>query len=716
MAHRLSAFALSLLIAAPAAAQTVDSVAPELLRRGATTEIIVRGDTLSGTTGVVVEGADVVVSGLEVTDTLVRFDVGVGAGTAIGLRDLTLDGVDLTLEDALEVVPGAITLLSLDPTAGARGETITLDVRGSNLDTITGYDFGDGIEVSGWTSPTSTSGTVTIEIEESAFSGARGVSASRVDDTYTLFGGFTVTGGTPTFDDVLPPSGTRGDVVELRITGTNLDEVESITLGSRITIEDFSITSPTVARAAVTVRQDAAAGARALTLRYGDGEQVVGEAAFNVQRGEIDVLQIRPDRLRQGDVTFVTIDGLNLDGATSIDAGDGVNIVSIDADFPTSISVDVEVDLEAPTGFRDVVVEAPSGTYVVEDGLIIGEFIPPTLDIAIPTEADIGEVQIGTYGRGGVTVENRGELVETIEIIGVDGDIDLFALLDDSGNRTNRVEFELGVGERKDVLVEFTPDLRGRTGVEYAITARGGEEVGSTIVRASGNRQQLLWGPAPPFDFGEHPANERVQLQRVDTDLEDGVPSRQTLVEGWELRATRDGVPVTDDEFMTIDFQSTIGTGDLFWGTTELLITVQGRPGSYEGELLLLTSTTDASIVPYSFFLTLTGEDLPDPEPGDEVTDTDVGPDADPDAPDVETDAPDANTDAAPDATPDGSDAAADTNSDVGGDTGGSDASADTGGGGDDKGCSSSANAGPRSPVAALFALLGLVGLRRRRS
>ncbi len=713
MALRFSAFALSLIIAAPAAAQTVDSVAPELLRRGETTEIIVRGDTLDGTTGVMVEGGDVVISGLEVTDTLIRFDVGVGATTAVGLRDLTLDGVGLLVEDALEVVPGSITLLSLDPTAGARGETITFDVRGSNLDTVTGYDFGDGIEVTGWTSPSATSGTVTIEIEESAFSGARSVSASRADDEYTLFSGFTVTGGPPTFDNLLPPRGTRGETVELRITGTNLDGVESITLGSRITVEEFSVTSPTVASAIVTVRQDAAAGERDVTLRYGDGEEVVGEGAFNVNRGEIDVLQVRPDRLRQGDVTFITIDGLNLDGTTSVDAGEGVDVVSIDGDFPTSISVDVAIDLDAPTGFRDIVIDAPAGTFVVEDGLIIGDFIPPTLDVAIPVEADIGSVQIGTYGRGGVTIENRGELVETIEVIGIDGDIDLFAILDDDDLRANRIEFELGVGERRDVIVEFTPDLRGRTGVEYQVTARGGEEIGSTIVRASGNRQQLVWGPAPPFDFGEHAANERVQLQRVDTDLEDGVPSRQTLIEGWELRVERDGEPVTNDEFMTVDFQSTIGSGELFWGTTELLITVQGRPGSYEGELLLLTDTTDAAIVPYDFFLTLTGEDLPDPEPGDEVPDADVGPDADPDTPDVDPDVPDANVDTTTDATPDtGNDTTSDTNTDPGVDTGNSDVPEDTGGG--DSGCCSSAKAHPPSPVAAILAALGFVATRRR--
>ena len=711
MALRSLVLALTLLATMPAAAQTIDSVAPELLRRGATTEVIVRGESLGATTGAIVDGTGLTISGLEATDDLVRFEVGVGATADLGLRDLTLTGVDLEVGDALEVVAGNIEILSVGPTEGSRGESLTLDVRGSNLDTITNYDFGDGIEVTGWTSPSATSGTVSITIDESAFAGARPVSGSRVGDEFTLFGGFTVRGGAPTFIDLLPPRGVRGETVELRLEGTNLDSVDSISLGSRVTIESFTIESPTIARASVSVREDASAGARDVSLRYDDGETVTGERAFNVRRGEISVLQLRPDRVRQGDETFLTVEGLNLDGATSFDAGEGVVVTGIDADFPTSVSVDVSIALDAPTGFRDVIIEAPAGTIVVEDALIIGDFVPPLLDISIPVEFDLGEVQIGTYGRGGLTVENRGELPETVEIIGVDGDIDLFALLDENDERTNRVSFELGVGERRDIIVEFTPDLRGRTGVEYAVTARGGDEVGTTIVRATGTRQELLWGPEPPFDFGEHPAGERVQLQRLDTDLRDGVPSRQTLVIGWELRATLDGNPINNDELLTVDFQSTIGTGELFWGTTEVSVTVQGAAGSYEGELLLLTDTAAASIVPFDFFLTLSGDVVPDGEPTDVGPDTgaDVGPDTDGGTPDTGSDTPatDSGVDQGVD-TPGTDTGGTDTASDVSGDS-----STDTGGGGG--GCCSTASSNPPSPAVAVFVMLGLALVRRRR-
>ena len=716
MALRPLALALTLFAALPATAQTIDSVAPELLRRGATTEVIVRGESLGATSGVTLTGDGVTVSGLEVTDELVRFDVGVGATAPLGARDLELLGADVGVDDALEVVAGSIEILAITPGAGSRGESLTLDVRGANLDTITDYEFGGGVDVTGWTSPSATSGTVSIEILEEAFAGARAVTASRPGDEFTLFGGFEVSGGTPTFVDVLPPRGDRGTTVDLRIEGTNLDAVDSISLGSRVTIESFEVESPTLAHARVALREDAAAGTRDLTLRYGEGESVVGERAFNVRRGEIDVIQVRPDRVRQGDVLFVTIDGLNLDGTTDVDFGEGVEVVAIDSDFPTSIAVDIEVALDAPTGFRDITIDAPAGTFVVEDGLLIGDFIPPELQVSIPVETDFGDVQLGTYGRGGVTIENLGELPETIVVEGIAGDIDLFAVLDENDQRTNRVEFELGIGERRDLVVEFSPELRGRTGVEYSVTARDGEEIGTSIVRATGTRAQLTFGPAPPFDFGEHPANERAPLQRVDTDLLDGVPARQTNVIGWEFRAIRDDVPVENDEFMTVDFISTIG-GDLFWGTTEVFMTVQGRPGSYEGELLLLTDSADAAIVPFGFFLTLTGEALPDEEPSDVGSDTgdaDVGPDASPDVPgeDVSTDTPTADT---------GSDTGVDTPSaDVGPTDSGTDGTptdtgAETGGGGGGGGgCCATATRRPPSPLVAFLVMAGLLAVRRR--
>lgn len=713
MALRPFPLALTLFAAAPAAAQTIDSVAPELLRRGATTEVIVRGDSLGATSAVTVSGDGVTVSGLEVTDELVRFDVGVGATAPLGTRDLALDGSDVGVDDALEVVAGSIEILSVTPGAGSRGESLTLDVRGANLDTITDYEFGEGVEVTGWTSPSATAGTVSIQVLDEAFAGTRAVVASRVGDEFTLFGGFEVIGGTPTFADLLPPRGDRGTTVDLRIEGTNLDAVDSISLGSRLTIESFEVETPTVANATVAVREDAAAGARDLTLRYGDGESVVGERAFNVRRGAVDVIQVRPDRVRQGDTLFLTIDGLNLDGTTDVDFGEGIEVIAIDADFPTSISVDVEIALDAPTGFRDITVEAPAGTYVAEDGLLIGEFIPPDLVVSIPVETDFGDVQLGAYGRGGVTIENLGELPETVVVEGVDGDIDLFAILDENDHRTNRVEFELGIAERRDLVIEFSPELRGRTGVEYLVTARDGEEVGRSIVRATGTRAELTFGPPPPFDFGEHPSGERVVLQRVDTDLNDGVPARQTTVIGWEFRATRDGIPVTNDEFATVDFTSTIG-GELFWGTTEVFLTVRGNPGAYEGELLLLTDSSDASVVPFAFFLTLSGEALPDEEPGDvgpDPGDADVGPDAGPDVPteDVSTDTPTADGGAdvpAPDVTP----------SDVGGDSAPGDSGVDTGnGGGGGGGCCATADRRPPSPLASLFVLVGLLAVRRRR-
>lgn len=710
---------VALLCAGDAAAQSVDSVAPDLLRRDTTTEIVVRGTALESVTDVGISGVGLVVSNVAVTETLVRFDVGVGATAATGLRDVVLEiGSDepVVLSEALEVVPGAISVLSLTPSSAARGDEVTLTVAGSNLDTVQAYDFGDDIDVSGFTTSSATRTTVTIAVGDGAFSGLRAVTASRPGDSFTLPAAFEVTGGLPALASVSPTSLVRDTTAEVTLVGSNLDAIDAVSFGPRISVTGFTVDTPNQARATITVLEDAVSGPRDVTLRAGETSYPFDDA-FTVEPGAIEVLAIRPDRLRQGDVTFLAIDGANLDGMTEFDAGEGVTVTAINAAFPTSASVDVEVALDAPVGFRDVRITTGDGSVVVEDGLIIGEYVPPALDVRIPEELDIGDTQIGSYRLGGLLVENGGEQDETVELIGVDGDTDLFSLVEPDGTRVNRTAVTLGPGDQVTIPVEFSPELRGRTGVQYDVTARGGEEVGAIIVRANGERQELLWALETPYDLGIHPAGERVSLLRVDTVLRDGVPGRQVLVEDWSLRVTRDGEVVDDPDLFTVDFQSTLAGGELYWGTTEVLWTIQGPAGSYEGALVLHTDSTVAPFVPFAFIIDLEGD-------GPADTGADTGVDAGSDAgTDTNTDAgTDANTDVAVDTTGDtgtdsGTDTSIDTNTDTSADVGADATPSDAGNddGGDDGGCNCAAAPGRGNAGTGLLLLAALAFVRRRR-
>lgn len=713
MSLRSLALALPVLVAvavaAPAFADPVvaiDSVLPPELRRDTVTEVVVRGSGLAEATGASIEGTGITVSAFAATDTLIRFDVGVGATAALGARDLTLVGLgeDGVLDDAFEVTPGGISLISLSPATVARGERVTFDVRGSNLDTIAAWSFGDAITVETFAHTSATRASVTVLVGDAAFSGPRAVTASRVDDSETLFGGVSVQGGAPTLSGISPSTLTRDTTTEVTFTGSNLDVVDSVRFGSRVTVENFVVDTPTSARASVRVLSDAAAGPRAAQLRVGEATTDV-PGALTIARGAIGVIDVRPDRLRQGDVTFLTIDGVNLDGLTAFDAGEGVEVTAINATSATSISVDVEVALDAPVGFRDVTLTAPAGTATINDALVIASYVPPELDLRFPEEVELGGAEVRTLGRTGFTVENAGEQDEDIELIPSGGDTDLFSLLDEDGLPVTRLSATVPRGEQLIVTVEFAPELRGRTGVEYEVRARG-DVAGTIIVRATGERAELTFSREQPLDLGTFPAGTVATLPRIDTELLDGVPSRQVLVVGYATRITRDGEAFADEDFLTVDFQSVLGSGDLYWGATEVLWTALGDAGFYEGDLLFETDDPSAEFVPFHFSLTLEGE-------GGDVG-MDVGLDAGDDVGiDVGPDAGDAGVDAV-------ADAEIDTRSDTPTpDTDSPDAApADTGtgddagnGGGSGGGCATA----KRTTGGAWLLLVGLLALRKRR-
>ncbi len=613
-ALRVALTLCALTLAAPTFAQTVDSVQPNALRRGETTEVIVRGSDLGTLTGATISGgtgSGATVSDFAATATLIRFRVGVGATAALGARDVTLAGLAEPLADALTVQPGAIDVLSLTPALGVRGTTATLAVRGSNLDTITAWDFGVGIEVDDFTTESATRGTVTVTIGAAAFSGVRQVTASRTGDSFTLFGAFSVEGGAPTVSRLLPAELSRETTTEVLVEGVNLDQVDTITAGSRVTVESFTVDSPTLARATIRVLPDAAAGPRPVVLRVGEARIDIADALV-VTRGALQVTTVRPDRVRQRDVTFLTLEGVNLDGMTSFSAGTGVTVEAIRADQATSASVDIVVADDAPVGFRDLVIVGPAGTVTLEDALVVATYEPPALDVRFPASVEMGDTLVGAIGRTGLTVENVGTQTERVELVPSDGDARLFSLVDPDGLPVSRLAFDVPAGDLVVVGVEFTPDIRGRTGVAYEVLARDGVVVGSVTVRATGRDAELLWSLEPPYDLGVFEPGEVATLPRLDTLLADSVPSEEVLIEGFEVRASVGGEAASED-LLEISFESVLASGDFYWGATEITWSATSEiEGTYVGELLLRTDSPVAPRVPFAFTITFDEDGITD--------------------------------------------------------------------------------------------------------
>ncbi len=705
---------LALSLPLPAAAQVVNRVAPDGLRRGAATEVIVRGSDLGAATGAAISGGDLVVGGFAGSDDLLRFDVGVGDSAALGARDLTIDGLGLLLDEAISVIPGPVVILGLTPTSGARGETVTMQVNGSNLDTVTAWSFGPSVDVDSWDADTPTRGRVTVTVGAAAFSGPRAVTAIDGEASTVLEAGFSVTGGEPALDGVFPGFGVRGDTLEVDLRGENLDVIDAVSFGSRVTIDAFAVASPTRATATITVGADAASGPRAVVMRSGETPWTFAEA-FTVRRGALAVSGVRPERVRQGDVTFLTVEGENLDGLHTFEAGEGVRATGFTS-APRTATVDIEVDDDAAIGFRDLTIVGPAGSMTVPDGLVVGAYVRPPVDVRFEDEVTLGDTQLGAYRRSGIALENRGSIEEVAQLVATDGDVDLFALIDETGGRTSDLAVLIGVGELVTVPLEFIPLARGRTGAEFTVSVRDGEPVGTFLTRGNGIRGDLLFSLDSPFDFGFGVSDADHPLLRLDTLSRDGVDAGEVAVLGYSLRLTADGAPVEEpDALIAIELVSTTGD-DLLWGTTEIVWSIDAAPGRYEGTLVLETDAETAPSVEFGFMIDLEPNGG-DTGPADTGGDAGVE-DATPDAADAEVDVPaevDAGAsdlptpDARPDTAPDASADAADTGSEDA-----TDDSSGSGGRRKRRGCSVGANPSGGLWAMLLVALVPLVRTRRR--
>lgn len=710
---RLAIVVLSLLVPALAHAGDLLGFAPSTLQRGTTTEVIVRTSIFADADRVVLSGDDLLVRDLVATDALLSFDVGTGAQAALGARDIAVYDGELLLYEAasvLEVVAGPVELLSLDPARAARGETLRVAVTGTNLDTIESFNFGDGVTASDWSAESPTRGALDVTVGGNAFSGLRDVTANTGSALFSLRAAFEVVGGALELRTVIPSSAERGEMTEVRIVGENMDTVTGVDFGPRIAVEAVDTVSPQQVIATIDVRRDASAGPRAVVLERGD-ESSRFEDVFTVRRGAIEVIEIRPDALRQRDATFLTIEGDNLDGLTSVDAGAGVDILSITATNPTSASVDVLVADDAALGLRDLRIVGPAGALTVDDALTIGEYVRPQPDLRFATQLEIDEVMIGGSGRSGIAIDNQGSLEETFTISGSEGDLDQFFLVDEQQNLVETLTLTLAPGELAEVPVWFVPELRGRRGARF-VFRWDDPQVNTAFefdVFGTGTTQDLLFSETPPFEIGELDAGAGVALPRLFTRLRDGVPGREVILVGGEVVLRRDGVLV--DANANVELFST--SDELYWGLTEIDWSLDLDPGAYEGVLTIETDNPGARFRDLAFSLNVgasggdggadAGEDVGLDAGGDTGGDAgqDTGGSGASDDVGADARAPDASvTDAGGEDTATGEDAA--TRDADGSDTGT--------GGGSGGGCAAAATSTP-----APLALLTLAALWRRR-
>lgn len=156
--------------------------------------------------------------------------------------------------------------------------------------------------------------------------------------------------------------------MDVTIAGSNLAGATGVSFGSGITVNGFSVQSPTSIVASITIDCWAAAGPRTVLVTTPTGTGAL-EGGFTVQSANLT--SIEPSRGGQGQTLDVTIHGICLAGAIGVSLGPGVTVNSFTVQNPAQITARITIECLASPGPRDVVVATPGGVGVLAGGFTV---------------------------------------------------------------------------------------------------------------------------------------------------------------------------------------------------------------------------------------------------------------------------------------------------------------------------------------------------------
>jgi hypothetical protein len=347
---------------------SLSNIAPTSASRGQTLNVVLNGRGYYSEATSVDFGSNVTVNSLSVNNTSqMTANVTVGAEAATGPRGVSVSngapgGGSTTLNNAFTIGNPAPTLASASPATGVRGETVNVILTGTNfIAGVSTVSFGSGITVDSSTVNSATQMTVHITISLDAALGARDVSVvnpAPSGGTTVLSGGFTVSNPAPTLASITPTSGSRGQTLNVTVTGTNfIPGVTTPAYGSGITVNSVSSFTSTQVTASVTIDIGATAGPRDITVTNAapGGGTATLSGAFMVNNPSPTLSSVSPSQAGRGSSINVVMTGTNfLEGVSSVSFGPDVTVNSTTINSATQITVNISIALSAATGARNV--------------------------------------------------------------------------------------------------------------------------------------------------------------------------------------------------------------------------------------------------------------------------------------------------------------------------------------------------------------------------
>jgi hypothetical protein len=284
----------------------------------------------------------------------------------------SLTGVAFASSDENQSQTDQPTVTAVAPTSGAQGETLDVTIGGAYFTGVTAVSLGSGITVNSFTVNSSSEISANITISNSAMPGARDVSVTTPGGIATKTSIFTINQVTPTITSVSPNQANQGETLDVIITGTYFTDATAVSFGSGITVNSFTVDSPSQITAVITIGSSATPGTRDISLII-PGGTVTKAGGFTVNRIPPTITSVSPNQGNQGETLSVTITGTYFTGATAVSFGSGITVNSFTVNSSSEITASIAISGSATPGARDVSVTTQGGTGTKAGAFTIGE-------------------------------------------------------------------------------------------------------------------------------------------------------------------------------------------------------------------------------------------------------------------------------------------------------------------------------------------------------
>jgi hypothetical protein len=271
--------------------------------------------------------------------------------------------------------------------------------------------------------------------------------------------------------------------------------VSAIQFGAGISVNSFNLLSPGQISVNITIVADAVAGSRDVSVTTPGGTNTLSNG-FTVRQAQPLITSVSPASGNRGASLAVTINGENLDGATSVAFGAGLEVPGFTAISSQQLLVNLVIGSDAATGLRDISVTTPGGGYTLPGSFTVMQELPLVTSISINSgnQGATMNINIGGANFTGTSEVNfgAGVLINSFTVLSSNQLAVNITILSDAAVGTRDVSVttpggtyilpgEFTVKQALPAITSVSPD-RGNPGTTLVVIINGSNLSGTTSV------------------------------------------------------------------------------------------------------------------------------------------------------------------------------------------------------------------------------------------